>query len=346
MEKLLSGFVGDYIVFPLIKITVIVLGISLIVLAMNWLERKIIAHMQIRLGPMRVGYHGLLQPVADAIKFLLKEDVIPERADRMVFIIAPAIALIPALIIYSVIPFGPGTAYRVTDINIGILFLFAVSSVGILGIVLGGWASNSKYPLLGALRSAAQMISYEVGMGFAVMPVLMASGSLSLTRVVERQAELGWWFAFLAPVGTLAFFLYFFCGVAETNRLPFDLPEAESELVAGFHTEYSGFRFSLWVLAEYANMITVSSLATILFWGGWLRPFPNVAFLSFLDLVPGLVWFLLKVAVFMFLFIWFRATFPRFRFDQLMRLGWKVFLPLGIANTILAAVVQLYFLGK
>ncbi|MBI1746467.1 MAG: NADH-quinone oxidoreductase subunit NuoH [Acidobacteria bacterium] len=346
MENILSGWVGALVVIPLIKIAIIVVGITLIVLAMNWIERKAIAHMQIRLGPMRVGWHGLLQPVADAIKFLLKEDVIPERADRWVFILAPAVALIPAFIVYSVIPFGPGKTFIVTDINIGILFLIAVSSVGILGIVLGGWASNSKYPLLGALRSSAQMISYEVAMGFAIIPVLMAVQSLSLVRIVEAQKELGWWFVFLAPVGTLSFFLYFFCGVAETNRLPFDLPEAETELVAGFHTEYSGFRFSLWVLAEYANMITVSSLATLMFWGGWLRPFPNVSALSFLDVIPGLVWFLLKMSAFLFLYIWFRATFPRFRFDQLMRLGWKVFLPLGIVNTMAAGVILLYWPGK
>jgi NADH-quinone oxidoreductase subunit H len=343
MKSLLSSTLGQLVIIPLIKIAIIVAFLSLACMVMIWVERKAIAHMQVRLGPMRVGPHGLLQPIADAIKFLIKEDIIPERADKWVFVLAPAIALIPAFIVYAVIPFGPAPRYIVTDVNIGILFLVAVSSIGILGIILGGWASNSKYPLLGALRSSAQMVSYEAAMGFAIIPVLLMSQSLSLVRVVEAQKEMGLWNVFLLPVGTLAFFLYFSCGVAETNRLPFDLPEAESELVAGFHTEYSGFRFSLWYLAEYANMITVSAVATILFWGGWLPPFPNVPFLHFLYAVPPVIWFLLKVSFFMWVYVWFRGTFPRFRFDQLMRIGWKYFLPLGIANVIVTSLIRLYY---
>lgn len=343
MDKLLSGWVGELIIIPLIKIVIVVLGISLAVIALNWIERKVIAHIQSRLGPMRVGWHGLLQPIADALKFLIKEDIVPEQADRWVFILAPGVALVPAFIVYSVIPFGPPPKYVIApDINIGILFLIAVSSVGILGIILGGWASNSKYPLLGAMRSSAQMVSYEVAMGFAIIPVLMYSQSLSLVEIVEAQRRSGIWFVFLPVLGQVAFFLYFCCGVAETNRLPFDLPEAESELVAGWHTEYSGFRFSLWFLAEYANMLTISAVAAVLFWGGWLRPFPNVAFFNFLDVIPPLVWFLLKVSVFMFFYLWLRGTFPRFRFDQLMNIGWKYFLPIAMANVIITAVVKLF----
>jgi NADH-quinone oxidoreductase subunit H len=251
--------------------------------------------------------------------------------------------LIPAFIVLAVIPIGPTihilgrpvTMY-ITDINIGVLYVLAISSVGVLGIILGGWASNSKYPLLGALRSAAQMVSYEVALGFSIIGVLMLSGSLSLVSIVEAQRHSGYWYVFLQPVG---FLLFFICGVAETNRAPFDLPEAESELVAGFHTEYSGFRFSLFFLAEYANMLTVAAMAVTLFWGGWLRPFPNVAALSFLDVIPGVLWFIAKVIVFLYCYLWFRASWPRYRYDQLMKLGWQYLLPISMANVIVTAVV-------
>ena len=342
-------FAINYILIPLIKIALILAILPLLVAALTLAERKIIAFMQVRLGPMRVGPWGLLQPIADPIKLLLKEDIIPERADRWIFTLAPVICLIPAFIVLAVIPIGPTItifgkqiSLYVTDINIGVLYVLAISSVGVLGIILGGWASNSKYPLLGALRSAAQMVSYEVALGFSIIGVLMLAGTLSLVNIVEAQRNAGVWYVFLQPIG---FILFFICGVAETNRAPFDLPEAESELVAGFHTEYSGFRFSLFFLAEYANMITVSAMAVTLFWGGWLRPFPSVSALAFLDVVPPVIWFAAKVIVFLYFYLWFRASWPRYRYDQLMKLGWQFLLPISMANVILTAILVVVF-GK
>ena len=359
-----------YAVIPLIKIGVIVLILSGAIAYLTLLERKLIAHIQVRLGPMRVGWHGLLQPIADGLKFLLKEDIVPSKADAFIFTIAPAISLIPAFLVFAVVPFGPpdmlqgplrwilswfldaATTERVvdnaiasggfvTDINIAVLFILSVSSVGILGVILGGWASNSKYPLLGALRASAQMVSYEVALGFAIIGVLLVAGSLSLVKIVQNQQEAQLWYVFVQP---LAFVIFFICGLAETNRLPFDLPEAETELVGGFHTEYSGFRFSLFFLAEYANMITISAIGVTLFWGGWLRPFPSFEWLAFLDLIPAVLWFLAKVFLLLYVFIWVRGTLPRFRFDQLMQYGWKVFLPLALGNVIVSAGVLLAFL--
>src|SRR5262247_1738434 len=342
-------FAINYILIPLIKIALILAVVPLLVAALTLAERKVIAFMQVRLGPMRVGPWGLLQPIADPIKLLLKEDIIPERADRWIFTLAPVISLIPAFIVLAVIPIGPTItifgkqiSLYVTDLNIGVLYVLSISSVGVLGIILGGWASNSKYPLMGALRSAAQMVSYEVALGFSIMGVLMIAGSLSLVDIVNKQRESGWWFVFLQPLG---FILFFVCGIAETNRAPFDLPEAESELVAGFHTEYSGFRFSLFFLAEYANMITVSAMAVTLFWGGWLRPFPNVAALAFLDVIPPVLWFIGKVVIFLYFYLWFRASWPRYRYDQLMKLGWQFMLPLSMANMVVTAVLVV-LLGK
>jgi NADH-quinone oxidoreductase subunit H len=345
-------FFIDNILIPVIKIGIIFGVLSLAVALMIYAERKVSAFIQVRLGPMRVGPYGILQSVADGIKLLLKEDIVPANADRWIFTLAPIISLVPAFIIFAVIPFGPSfelfgktIALRITDLNIGVLYVLAISSVGILGIILGGWASNSKYPLMGALRSAAQMVSYEVALGFSVMGVLMIAGSLSLVDIVNKQKEYGWWFVFLQPLG---FLLFFVCGIAETNRAPFDLPEAESELVAGFHTEYSGFRFSLYFLAEYANMIAVSSMAVLLFFGGWMRPFPNVAFFNFLDALgpalSGILWFVIKVTIFLYCYLWFRWTWPRYRYDQLMKIGWQWLLPLAIANLIITAVVVLFFL--
>lgn len=356
-----------YVIIPLIKIAIVAGLVLLGVAYATYLERKLIGRIQVRLGPMRVGWHGLLQPIADGIKFVLKEDILPARADAVIYTIAPLIAFIPALLVYSVIPFGPPETFEnllrwvlpfflseasvetvvksslatggfVTDINIAVLLVLSVSSVGILGIILGGWASNSKYPLLGALRSSAQMVSYEVALGFTVLTVLLIPQTLSLVEIVQKQQQSGVWYVFLQPI---AFLLFFICGLAETNRNPFDLPEAESELVGGFHTEYSGFRFAIYFLAEYTNMITISSMAVILFWGGWLRPFPNVAWLGFLDLVPPFIWFMLKVFVFMYIFVWIRGTLPRLRFDQLMQYGWKVFLPLALANLMVTAAILL-----
>jgi NADH-quinone oxidoreductase subunit H len=392
--------------WALIYVLIIFAGVSLAVVAMNWFERKALAHFQIRLGPMRVGPHGLLQPIADAIKLMLKEDIIPQEADQFVFWIAPVIGLLAAFTVYTVIPFGPSQA--VSDMNIGILFMLGVSSLGVLGIVVAGWASNSHYPLIGALRSSAQMISYEVAMGLAVLSVILmtslnatGNGTLSMIGIVQAQFDQQEWFVFkFFPLGLVGFFIFAVAMVAETNRAPFDLPEAESELTAGFHTEYSGFRWSLFFLAEYSAMIAVSSIAVTLWLGGWLRPFPNllsgtpwdqifslfpgVTFLFFAAIcfyntvrmpkhplfriqtiglagfgaVLGLIglvlfvpavsiriqdifWFSAKVAGFMYLYIWYRGTFPRYRFDQLMQMGWKVLLPLGLGVLILTASVAL-----
>ncbi len=386
-----------------VYILLIFLGLSVAVIAMNWLERKILAHMQVRLGPMRVGPHGLLQPIADAIKLLIKEDIMPSQADGFVFWVAPIVVVITAFTVFIVVPFGP--THAVTDMNIGVLFMLGVSSLSVLGIVMAGWASNSHYPLMGALRSSAQMVSYEIAMGLAVVSaVLMTSlnatgtGTLSMIGIVQSQQAQQVWFAFkFFSLGLIAFFVFAVAMVAETNRAPFDLPEAESELTAGFHTEYSGFRWSLFFLAEYSAMIAVSSIAVTLWLGGWLRPFPHLLSGSTWDLVfsllPGLTflllglmafvgvfrmpkhpyfrvqtiglagfavvlgliglllflppvrdriqdifWFSAKVAFFMYLYIWYRGTFPRYRFDQLMKVGWKVLLPVGIGVLILTAV--------
>src|SRR5438093_12706605 len=336
-------FAIDYVLIPFIKILVVFLIVSGVVAYLTLAERKVAAFIQVRLGPMRVGPYGLLQPIADGLKLMLKEDIVPSQADKWIFTLAPIITLIPAFIVLAVIPFGPTinilgrpVSLYITDLNIGVLYVLSISSVGVLGIILGGWASNSKYPLLGALRSAAQMVSYEVALGFSILGVLMLSGTLSLVSIVEAQKNSHFWYVFLQPV---AFILFFICGVAETNRAPFDLPEAESELVAGFHTEYSGFRFSLFFLAEYANMLTVAAMAVTLFWGGWLRPFPNVAALGFLDLIPGPLWFIAKVIVFLYFYLWFRASWPRYRYDQLMKLGWQFLLPLSMANVIVTAIL-------
>ena len=377
-------------------------GLSVAVIAMNWLERKILAHMQVRLGPMRVGPHGLLQPIADAIKLLLKEDIMPAEADALVFWAAPLIVVLAAFTVFVVVPFGP--THAITDMNIGILFMLGVSSLSVLGVVMAGWASNSHYPLIGALRSSAQMVSYEVAMGLAVVSVILMTslnaagvGTLSMIGIVQAQQAQHTWFIFkFFPLGLIGFFIFAVSMVAETNRAPFDLPEAESELTAGFHTEYSGFRWSLFFLAEYSAMIAVSSIAVTLWLGGWLRPFPNllhgatwdlafglipgVTFLLFAaicffntarmpkhplfrvqtiglagfgvvlgviglamfippvrDRVGDIFWFSAKVAGFMYLYIWYRGTFPRYRFDQLMKVGWKILLPMGLALLVLTA---------
>jgi NADH-quinone oxidoreductase subunit H len=273
----------------------------------------------------------------------VKEDLTPSRAERFVFLLAPVLIIVPALVVFAVIPFGPSETMRVTDVNIAVLFVLGVSSVGIYGIILGGWSSNNKFSLMGGLRSAAQLISYEVPLGLAVVSVVLMAGSLSLVQIVEAQRAAGMWY--VGP-GFFAFFIFLVCGVAETNRNPFDLPEAESELVGGFHTEYSGMKFAFFFLAEYANMVVISALAVVLFFGGWLRPFPSIAALGLLDIVPPIVWFLLKVAAFLFLYLWFRATFPRYRFDQLMGLGWKFLLPAALINLMVVALGVLLLGGR
>jgi len=334
----------DGFVIPLLKI-VIVLNATLVgVTYMVLLERKVIAWAQSRLGPMRVGPYGILQPIADAVKLMIKEDITPVRADKWVFTAAPIISMVPALIVYAVIPFGPEVnlfgrrvSLYVTDVNVGLLYVVSVASVGVYGIILAGYSSNSKYPLLAGLRASAQLISYEVAVTLTLVSVILVAGTLSMVGIVRAQESGHVWFAFVQP---MAFGIFFIGGLAETNRAPFDLPEAEQELTGGFHTEYSGMRFALFFLAEYANMIVVSSVATTLFLGGWLRPFPNVAALGFLDFVPAWMWFLVKSFLFLYVFIWVRATLPRYRYDQLMRLGWKVLIPLAILNLVVTAVIR------
>jgi NADH-quinone oxidoreductase subunit H len=380
------------LILATLKILIVLLVLAGLVAYLVYMERKVLAFIQARLGPMRVGPWGLLQPVADGIKLLLKEDIIPAGADRWIFLLAPVISVVAAFTVFAAIPFA-GNFY-VTDVNIGILFILGVSSLGIYGIILGGWSSNSHYPLLGALRSSAQLVSYEVAAGMAVVGVLLISNSLSMVEIVQNQQRMGVWNIFLQPV---AFVIYVIAILAETNRNPFDLPEAESELTAGFHTEYSGFRFALYFLAEYTNMVLVSCIAVTLFLGGWLRPFSSVRALDFLNYMPpialvgaaafilwlglksrvaaeryvfvglalgcvllaglvaipgvlsavqGIFWFSVKVLLFLYAFIWCRGTFPRYRYDQLMNVGWRVMIPLALANVIVTAILRYWLSGR
>ena len=328
----MAEFWTDYAlptVIIIAEIVVILVPLLLAVAYLTYAERRVIAAMQLRKGPNVVGPLGLLQPIADAVKLLFKETVIPSGANPVVFLAAPVVTFVLSLIAWAVIPFGDGLV--LANINVGIMYLFAISSLGVYGIIMAGWASNSKYAFLGALRSAAQMVSYEVSIGFIMITVLIAAGSLNLSDIVLAQKG-GFWHWYWLPL--LPMFVIFFISVlAETNRLPFDLAEAESELVAGFNVEYSSMSFALFFLGEYANMILMSALTTILFLGGWLPP----ADIGFLTIVPGPIWFILKIAFCLFCFLWIRATFPRYRYDQLMRLGWKVFLPLSLAWVVLTA---------
>jgi NADH-quinone oxidoreductase subunit H len=375
---------------PLIVTLVVIALFPLVAGYIVLIERKVLADFQVRLGPMRVGPHGLLQPIADALKLLIKEDIIPTDADQSIFWLAPVISTVTGLTAFAVIPFSK--YLYVADVNVGLLVISAMSAVGILGIILGGWASNSHYPLLGALRSAAQLVSYEVALSFALLSGVMVAGTLSMQGIIQAQQARGIWFVF-SNYGFMIvpFVVYIIAATAETNRAPFDLPEAESELVAGFHTEYSGFRWALYFLAEYANIFVISSVAVTLFWGGWLRPFPSVTWLAALNyLVPlvvfagsglssltlvrklkdpvqqkvligvalllvligaifmwpafnaaaiGVFWFLFKVSAIIYLMIWFRGTFPRFRYDQLMNIGWKVMIPVGMAAIVINALL-------
>ena len=305
------------------QILLIVLPIMGAVAYLTLAERKVIAAMQLRKGPNVVGPFGLFQPVADGLKLLVKETVIPSGANRVVFILAPMLTFVLALVAWAVIPFDAG--WVLADINVGILYLFAISSLGVYGIIMAGWASNSKYAFLGALRSAAQMVSYEVAIGFVIITVLMCVGSLNLTDVVMAQQGGGFWSWYWLPLFPM-FIIFFISALAETNRHPFDLPEAEAELVAGYNVEYSSMTFALFFLGEYANMILMSGMTAVLFLGGWLPPFDIEPF----TWIPGVIWFALKIALCLFVFLWVRATFPRYRYDQLMRLGWKVFLPFSL----------------
>src|SRR5688572_25321119 len=319
------------------KILLIVVPLLVAVAFLTLAERKVIAAMQLRKGPNVVGPFGLLQPFADGLKLLIKETVIPSGANRIVFLAAPILTFLLSLIAWAVIPFGAGMV--LADINVGILYLFAISSLGVYGVIMAGWASNSKYAFLGALRSAAQMVSYEVSMGFVIVTVLILAGSLNLSQIVLAQSGdwgfLSWNWLPLFPM----FIVFFISVLAETNRAPFDLPEGESELVAGFMVEYSSMAFALFFLGEYANMLMMSGMTVVLFLGGWLPPIDIPPF----NWIPGLVWFALKIAFVAFLFLWVRATFPRFRYDQLMRLGWKVFLPFSLGFVVLTAGVLVFF---
>ncbi len=334
----------DILIIPILKIVIVLTALLTAVAYMVLLERKVIGWAQSRLGPMRVGPSGTLQPIADVLKLMIKEDITPARADKWIFTLAPMLALVPSLIVYAVIPFGPvvkmfgrNVSLYVTDVNVGLLYIVSVASIGVYGLILAGWSSNSKYPLLASLRASAQLISYEVAVTLTLVSVILLAGSLSLVDIINAQYNAHVWYAFVQPV---AFLIVLIGGLAETNRAPFDLPEAEQELTGGFHTEYSGMRFALFFLAEYANMIVVSSVVVTLFFGGWLPPFPNTHALRFLYYVPAWMWFFLKSFVFLYLFIWIRATLPRYRYDQLMRLGWKVLIPLAIANLVVTGIIK------
>jgi NADH-quinone oxidoreductase subunit H len=336
--KFFSEQTVNYVIWPFIQIGLVIVITTGWVAYATYLERKISAFMQARLGPMRVGPWGLLQPIADGIKLLTKEDFIPEDADRWIFFVAPYIAVVAAFIVMAVVPFGPDWAV-ITDVNIGVLFVLAVSSVGVLALILAGWSSNSKYALMGALRSSAQMVSYEVSMGMAIIGALMFARTLSLSGVVNAQASNSIWFLFYQPIG---FMIFLVSGIAENNRAPFDLPEAESELVAGFHTEYSGFRWSLFFMAEYAAMVVVTAVATTLYLGGWYFPFvyrltEAKGYHNVYVAVSVLV-FLAKAGLLLYLYFWLRWTLPRFRYDQLMDLGWKWMLPAALINIVVTAI--------
>jgi NADH-quinone oxidoreductase subunit H len=332
MAEFWSGTLWPLIII-IAQIVAIVLPLLLGVAYLTYAERKVIGAIQLRKGPNVVGPFGLLQPIADGAKLFLKETVIPTGADRAVFVLAPMLTFILALIGWAVIPFDDG--WVLSDINVGVLYLLAISGLGVYGIIMAGWASNSRYALLGGLRSAAQMVSYEISMGLIIISVLLSAGSLNLSEIVHAQGEGMWYFIPHLPM----FVIFIVSILAETNRAPFDLPEAEAELVSGYNVEYSAMTFALFFLGEYANMILMSAIAVVLFLGGWLPPVDAAPF----TWVPGIIWFALKVCAVLFVFLWARATFPRYRYDQLMRLGWKVFLPLSLAWVVLTAGVMVTF---
>jgi NADH-quinone oxidoreductase subunit H len=321
------------VIGSLIIIVALLMGMAY----MTWFERRVISRLQVRIGPNRVGPNGLMQPIADALKLFFKEDVAPSMADRFLYPLAPGISLLAALAAFAVIPVGPTVTIGgrsipliIQDMPVAVLYLIGISSIGVYGVVLGGWSSGSKYSLLGSLRGSAQVVSYELVLGLALVGVVLVSGTMSVAQIVDQQAR-SVPMVILQPLG---FLLYFTAAIAETNRAPFDLPEAEQELVAGYHTEYSGFRFALYYIAEYVNVLTVSAIAATLFFGGWLGPF---------NLLNGPWWLLIKMAVFAFVFVWLRATLPRLRYDQLMRLSWGLLLPLGLLNVLVTAVLVVFF---
>jgi NADH-quinone oxidoreductase subunit H len=325
------------VVAQIVGSLIIIFGLLIGMAYMTWFERRVISRLQVRIGPNRVGPNGLTQPIADALKLFFKEDIRPAMADRFLFPLAPGISLLAALAVFAVIPVGPTVTIGgqsidlvIQDMPVAVLYLIAISSIGVYGVVLGGWSSGSKYSLLGSLRGSAQVVSYELVLGLALVGVVLVSGTMSVAQIVEQQARLVP-FVILQPLG---FLLYFTAAIAETNRAPFDLPEAEQELVAGYHTEYSGFRFALYYIAEYVNLLTVSAIAATLFFGGYLGPF---------NLLNGPWWLLIKMAVFAFIFVWIRATLPRLRYDQLMRLSWGLLLPLALLNLVVTAVLVVFF---
>jgi len=325
----------------MIKIVTIMLPLMILVAYYTYAERKIIGYMQVRMGPNRVGFFGMRlwglgQPIADAVKLMFKEIVVPNGANKLLFLIAPMLSIGPALAAWAVFPFNAGLV--LADVNAGLLYILAMTSLGVYGVIIAGWASNSKYAFLGAMRSAAQIVSYEIAMGFALVGVLVAAGSLNLGDIVAAQqgSVFHWFWLPLMPL----FLIYFISGVAETNRAPFDVAEGESEIVAGFHVEYSGMTFAVFFLAEYANMILISALSALMFLGGWLSPLPEALVDGVFLLDHGFHWLLIKTFFFMFLFLWFRATFPRYRYDQIMRLGWKVFIPITIVWIVVVAVMK------
>ena len=330
-----------YIINTLVSILTVVVPLFLIVAYVTYSERKIIGFMQSRMGPSRVGPSGLLQPIADVLKLVSKEIIIPTNANKGIFLTAPMLMLVPSLLVWAVIPLSE--FFIISNINAGLLFILALTSLSVYGVILAGWASNSKYAFLGSMRSAAQIIAYEIAMGFALVGVLMLSGSLNLQAIIQEQSGsiLNWFWIPLFPL----FLIYFIAGVAETNRAPFDVSEGESEIVAGFHVEYSGMAFAMFFLAEYMNLILISILSSILFFGGWLSPFQGTFLNAYFAFVPGFVWLSLKTLIFIFIFLWLRATLPRYRYDQIMRLGWKVFLPITFFwLTVIGILIYLKYL--
>lgn len=324
------------LIWIVIKILIIVVPLLLVVAYLTYAERKVIGYIQVRIGPNRVGFKGLLQPFADLIKLITKEIIIPTKSNKYLFVVAPLFALAPALAGWAVIPFQQGMV--LSNINAGVLYLFAMSSLGVYGVLIAGWASNSKYAMFGALRSTAQTVSYEIAMGFALVGVLLAAGSMNISDIVYSQKGgiLHWWFVPLLPL----FLVFWIAGIAETNRAPFDLAEGESEIVAGFHVEYSAIGFALFFMSEYASMVLISTIIALLFMGGWLSPFEGISFLDqVFYVVPGFVWLLLKISFFLFVYLWVRATFPRYRYDQLMRLGWKVLIPVTIVWIVVTSLM-------
>jgi NADH-quinone oxidoreductase subunit H len=326
----------------LTEILIVVIPLFLIVAYTTYSERKIIAFMQERLGPNRVGPSGILQPIADVVKLLTKEIIIPSNANKGLFLSAPMIMLVPSLLVWSVIPLSE--FFVIANINAGLLFILALTSLSVYGVILAGWASNSKYAFLGSMRSAAQIIAYEIAMGFALVGVLMAAGSLNLQEIIisQKGGILNWYWLPLFPL----FIIYLIAGIAETNRAPFDVSEGESEIVAGFHVEYSGAAFAMFFLAEYMNLILISTLVSIMFFGGWLSPFESTWFENIFSFVPGFIWLAIKTLVFIFLFLWLRATLPRYRYDQIMRLGWKIFLPITLIWIFIEGTMIYFKLGS